>query len=249
MLSESLVPSSPPRFTTPSLDFNSHSEELKRLIASLYRFRDVYWTTRPFIPANSDVAAQLEFIYAASTEAIHSADTQRRALLLENVEKAIDRFNLLTKPPSKRKKEKGDKYTNKTLLSQLHADLDAIQIESTHAFDPTLSDSQQAFYLYLRGKLYNILPVYHLLAEQNLQRAVHLDPKFIDAWIALAECLWKKGDHKAARLCYDKCLKIVWTCSIDFNLLTRLLETKRSGAKWSIHVAAFLRLRYINLYL
>jgi tetratricopeptide (TPR) repeat protein len=207
MLSESIVSTTPPSFTTPSLDFQSHSQELQTLVASLYRFRDSFWVTHSFFPPATSISSQLQAIQDASLQDVVAADKMRRKMLLENVETAIRRFNLLTKPPSKRKKPQDP--ADQRPASPISANTEAIRTESAHTFDPTLSDTQHAVYLYLRGKLYNILPVYHHVAEQNLQKAVRLDPLFVDAWNSLAECLWKKGDLKKARLCYDKSLEIV----------------------------------------
>lgn len=73
---------------------------------------------------------------------------------------------------------------------------------STHNFDPTLSNQQKAFYHYLRGKVFNIFPMYNAAAEENLSRSVKLDPRLLEAWKELGECFWKKGDVEGAENCF-----------------------------------------------
>ena len=43
-------------------------------------------------------------------------------------------------------------------------------------------------------------------AEELLSKAVKLDPANIDAWNALGQCFWKKGDLTGARNCFDGAL-------------------------------------------
>jgi lipoprotein NlpI len=76
-------------------------------------------------------------------------------------------------------------------------------VASRHLFDPTLSSDQKAVYHYLRGHLYNVLPTYIPEAEENLSKAVKLNPRLADAWNALGACLHKRGDLEGAKRCFE----------------------------------------------
>jgi len=54
----------------------------------------------------------------------------------------------------------------------------------------------------LRGKALNVLPLYDREAQENLSKAVKLDPKLSDAWVSLGESYWKNGEVDAARNCF-----------------------------------------------
>ena len=69
---------------------------------------------------------------------------------------------------------------------------------------------KKAHYFYLCGKTLNVLPNYDPQAQEALSRAVKLDPLLVDAWNALGECLWKKGDIEAAKNCFTGALEHVW---------------------------------------
>ncbi|KAJ3314304.1 hypothetical protein HDV04_000686 [Boothiomyces sp. JEL0838] len=116
----------------------------------------------------------------------------------------LQRFNILTRPPLKKSSifplkleiKKEIIYDTRALTE---ADLDQV---SSHDFDPTLSNQQKSFYLYLRGRILNIFDSYHPFAEANLCKSVKLEPKFCEAWIELGECFWKKGDLDGAENCF-----------------------------------------------
>lgn len=65
-------------------------------------------------------------------------------------------------------------------------------------------------YFYLLGKTLNVMPNYDPQAQEVLSRAVKLNPKLVDAWNCLGECLWKKGDVEAAKNCFTGALEHVW---------------------------------------
>ncbi|XP_046842823.1 tetratricopeptide repeat protein 5-like [Xenia sp. Carnegie-2017] len=62
-------------------------------------------------------------------------------------------------------------------------------------------------YFYLLGKTLNVMPNYDPQAQEVLSRAVKLNPKLVDAWNCLGECLWKKGDVEAAKNCFTGALE------------------------------------------
>ena len=54
----------------------------------------------------------------------------------------------------------------------------------------------QARYHLLRGQALNVTHEFSPEAEQELTRAIKLDPKLVIAWDALGEAFWKKGDKE-----------------------------------------------------
>ena len=58
----------------------------------------------------------------------------------------------------------------------------------------------------LKGEVLNVLPNFDPIAEENLSKAVKLDPKLVGAWNQLGECYWKKGDVAAAKNCFSGAL-------------------------------------------
>lgn len=87
---------------------------------------------------------------------------------------------------------------------------------SVHNFDPTLSSQQKAYYYYLRGRLFNVFDGYNQSAEDNLCKAVKLNPRFVQAWKELGECFWKKGDLDASENCFR------WILDLDNSKLFAL---------------------------
>ena len=47
---------------------------------------------------------------------------------------------------------------------------------------------------------------YNALAEENLSKAVKLDPGLIVAWQELGECLWKRQDTEGCCGCFEAIL-------------------------------------------
>lgn len=85
----------------------------------------------------------------------------------------------------------------------------AITLVSDHFFDHSLSQSQKAYYHFIRGQFYNFLPNYCPIAESNLTQAVKWDPKLVKAWNRLGECVWKRDDLNTARFCFETALNFV----------------------------------------
>ncbi|XP_013794044.1 tetratricopeptide repeat protein 5-like [Limulus polyphemus] len=65
----------------------------------------------------------------------------------------------------------------------------------------------RAKYLMLKGRALNITSDYSPEAFEVLSRAVKFNPKLVEAWNELGECLWKKGDVQGARNCFERALK------------------------------------------
>lgn len=66
-----------------------------------------------------------------------------------------------------------------------------------------------AQFLLLRGRCLNIAPQFSQTAEENLSRAVKLEPGLVEAWNTLGEQYWKKGDLIAAKTCFTGALQQV----------------------------------------
>ena len=58
----------------------------------------------------------------------------------------------------------------------------------------------------LIGKVLNVTSEYDTKAEENLSKAVKLDPKLVEAWNQLGESYWKKGNIDGAKNCFSGAL-------------------------------------------
>ncbi|KAJ3273843.1 hypothetical protein HDV01_003821 [Terramyces sp. JEL0728] len=152
----------------------------------------------------------------------------------------LQRFNTLTRPPLKKSSTipanlEIKKEVQYDISSLAELDLDLV---SSHDFDPTLSNKQKSFYLYLRGRLLNIFDLYHPYAEENLCRSVKLEPKFCDAWVELGECYWKKGDLDAAENCFN------WVLDLEPSkkALISMAMIKRRQQSDDVHLNESIRL-------
>ena len=63
---------------------------------------------------------------------------------------------------------------------------------------------QRALQCFVRGKALNALDGYSADAEENLTKAVKLQPKHSEAWTSLGMCMWKKGDLLQAKTCFKE---------------------------------------------
>ncbi|KAI9007709.1 hypothetical protein DFJ74DRAFT_711956 [Hyaloraphidium curvatum] len=82
------IPTDPPVFTTPLLDFAAHAEELTRLAAALYRLRDHYFELYPAKPFPKE--NRLTYAQRCQAEKV-----QRMRIAYKAV---MDRFTTLTMP-------------------------------------------------------------------------------------------------------------------------------------------------------
>jgi len=96
---------------------------------------------------------------------------------------------------------------------------------------------------YLLGHLYNVLDEYHKEAEENLTKAVKLNPRHVDAWNSLGECFWKKGDLNTARICFTNSLDRLKnkTSLRSLSMVLRQLgeddKSRRSNISQSVELA------------
>jgi Flp pilus assembly protein TadD len=62
----------------------------------------------------------------------------------------------------------------------------------------------------LRGRILNLQDFeYNKNAEDDLSKAIKLNPKSVEAWNALGECLFKKNDRVGGYRCFNSSLKLV----------------------------------------
>ena len=66
-------------------------------------------------------------------------------------------------------------------------------------------DKVLAFYIY--GKALDAMEGYNEKAEKYLSKSVKLAPSDVNAWNALANCFWKKGDLVQAQECFQSALE------------------------------------------
>eukprot|EP01105_Mastigella_eilhardi_P025124 TRINITY_DN6726_c0_g1_i3.p1 TRINITY_DN6726_c0_g1~~TRINITY_DN6726_c0_g1_i3.p1 ORF type:complete len:272 (-),score=73.04 TRINITY_DN6726_c0_g1_i3:646-1461(-) len=60
----------------------------------------------------------------------------------------------------------------------------------------------------LVGRAHNLTLTYSPVAEENLEKAVKLDPSLVEGWNALGECCWKKADYNASKFCFENGLNM-----------------------------------------
>jgi tetratricopeptide (TPR) repeat protein len=69
----------------------------------------------------------------------------------------------------------------------------------------TKKEKVRAFFIY--GKALDAMEGYNENAEKYLSKSVKLSPADVDAWNALANCFWKKGDLIQAQQCFQSALE------------------------------------------
>lgn len=220
-----------PVFTEPAADFATHSQQLLELVEEVYRLRDAYYGGGGSVAENGTSTANPDgaaFDYNSSVSSatqLSSLDYKQRLTAEKNrylsalVGRVLERLNVLTKPPLKKKKKRsavaGGKDSSSvcesTNDSKMPSSLSSSSMhlsstQSEHTFDFSLSNQQKAYYYFLRGHLYNALPIAHPLVEENLAKAIKLDPTLVRAWNSMGEFYWKKGDLGAARNCFESAI-------------------------------------------
>ncbi|KAJ1551071.1 hypothetical protein HK096_003329, partial [Nowakowskiella sp. JEL0078] len=217
-------------FTTPSLDFASHSEELTRITNNVFRFRERLFrleTLNSEMTSVQKLGSIMDMILQSFPDDSPQKNNELTKLLdnyfqnakkltrerdmrvAEAVELALEHFNNLTRPPIRRRPistELKDEFGKEEIsISNLNSDN---RIYSQHSFDPTLSSKQKAYYSLLRGRLFSVLPEYTRETEENLTKSIKLDPFLFEAWNLLGEHFLKKCDIKQAKMCFDRSLEI-----------------------------------------
>lgn len=91
--------------------------------------------------------------------------------------------------------------------------------------------SKSAELSYIRGKSLNALDDNNLGAEDYLARAIKLDPSNENAWMAMGQLAWKKGDVSQAKHLFEESLKHTETKEAyqDLSMITRQISPP--GAK------------------
>lgn len=103
--------------------------------------------------------------------------------------------------------------------------------------------AERAALAFYHGKALDAAEGYQKEAEDQLSVAVKLDPSRIDAWNALGNCLWKKGDLKGAMSCFtgaSKQKKNAVSLRQQSMLMRQLGETpteKLNNIKESVNIA------------
>lgn len=173
-----------PTFTTPCFDYSTHSTQITHQVDAVYLYKNKFWS----------------MLSESQLSAISDPSSFKESLLASAVQSVVQVLNNLTISPLKKRAQSIQVHSN--TIS------DPISTSSSHSFDSTLSQQQKAFYHYQRGRLFNVFESYNQQAETDLTRAVKLDPENIDAWNALADLFWKKGDKKMSRSCLENGLSI-----------------------------------------
>jgi len=127
------------------------------------------------------------------------------------------------------KSEKQDMM--REMVNDITAQLDALPESEIVARSAELS--------YIRGKSLNALDDIDLGAEDYLSRAIKLDPSNVNAWMAMGQLAWKKGDVVQAKTLFEESLKHSQTKEAyqDLSMITRQIprqlhdEDKGGGAK------------------
>jgi tetratricopeptide (TPR) repeat protein len=167
-----------------------------------------------FAMSSKTIEKMIDQVYCLQKEIFRSEINIEILVLL--VHKALLYFNFLTRSPSKKK----------TLVSEFE-DVTEQEIDfiSTHEFDPTLTNTQKAYYFYQRGRLLNIFDQHHLASQHNLEKSVKLNPQSQDAWKCLGECYWKNGNLKASESAFRWALGM-HNCKSTMLLLAMVIRRK-----------------------
>lgn len=81
------------------------------------------------------------------------------------------------------------------------------QVMNARLTEQRLTFKEKAQVVYIRGKALDALDSYVPEAEKLLAKAVKLAPENVEAWNALANCFWKKGDLAQAAECFQRALE------------------------------------------
>ncbi|KAJ3032854.1 hypothetical protein HDV00_007020 [Rhizophlyctis rosea] len=200
----SLSTTDQPMFTSPALDFAKHSKELLSIADALAILSDL----------NVQLSEPIDYLkdmreIAEVEDLAQAASALKDKVLAEAVDRALHKFNLLTKPPAKKRHSlKGSEMRGQRPNINSVPSSIPYQNLSTHSFDPTLSAEQRAYYHYLRGYIYLCSTQYNKLAEDNLSSALKLDPSNAEAWRCMGLSYFRKKDLPNARRCFDRAIEL-----------------------------------------
>ncbi|KAF4089194.1 hypothetical protein AMELA_G00063450 [Ameiurus melas] len=99
-----------------------------------------------------------------------------------------------------------------------------------------------AQFLLLRGRCLNVGPQFSQVAEENLSKAVKLEPGLVEAWNTLGEQYWKKGDLIAAKTCFTGALQHSKNKVSLRNLSMAVQLDVTDGTSWYILGNAYISL-------
>lgn len=116
----------------------------------------------------------------------------------------------------------------------LIAKFEAIDVDTQIPFD------DRAKFLYMKGRCYNISPMYDSRATQCLSKAVKLNPHLVDAWNELGECYWKNMNVKEAKASFEGALKHERN-RLSLRCLSIILRQESGDKKRSDATAAILK--------
>ncbi|KAI5639798.1 tetratricopeptide repeat protein 5 OB fold domain-containing protein [Phthorimaea operculella] len=140
-----------------------------------------------------------------------SSDPPEEVTVLENAEEVIDS---LAKDLKELYSYRDMFFENNPIelandKNKLVDEKKSVLVEKFEAIDADAQIPQplRAQFLYLKGRCYNISPVYDIRAMQCLSRAVKLNPNMVDAWNELGECYWKNMNVKDAKASFEGALK------------------------------------------
>ncbi|KAK7600916.1 hypothetical protein V9T40_008357 [Parthenolecanium corni] len=95
------------------------------------------------------------------------------------------------------------------LAANFHADVKNKMISTLDKLEAAKCNTpnfDRAYYFYLVGKTYNVEGEYNAKAEENLSKAVKLNPSLIDGWNHLGDTYFKKGNYYEAKNCFANAL-------------------------------------------
>ncbi|KAG1714099.1 Tetratricopeptide repeat protein 5 [Nymphon striatum] len=116
-------------------------------------------------------------------------------------------------------------------------------IEFINKFKESHKKQDRCYFHLQMGKALNIVPNYDQEAEENLAKAVKLDPKLVEAWNHLGECYWKKGDVNGAKNCFigalenDRNKVSLRNLSMTLRQLGQTQEEKVKNVEESVNLA------------
>ena len=114
-------------------------------------------------------------------------------------------LNILQAPTNDITEEKTTSPSQQTSLTTAKLSSAAPGTASTNTSTNNKSAKVLAYYIF--GKALDAREGYSDRAEKFLSKAVKLAPNDVDAWNALANCFWKKGDLKQALQCFQSALE------------------------------------------
>ena len=96
---------------------------------------------------------------------------------------------------------------NGVIADGVTTESDTAETADTTSVTESLSRADKVRAYYIFGKALDAREGYNKSSEKFLSKAVKLSPNNVDAWNALANCFWKKGDLQQAVQCFQSALE------------------------------------------